>query len=57
MERYVVLGGERVPDHTPDQRNAIVEILSKRGRFPQVAIVWSDTSGIARAVDMIVVRP
>jgi hypothetical protein len=57
MDRYVLLNSERLPYRTTEQRNAIAEILSKQGRVPRIAIVWSDMGGTTHAVEMVVVKP
>lgn len=55
MERYVVLNEARLAIETHEQRNNIVQLLLAGGRFPRVAVIWSDVDGVAHAVDVIIV--
>ena len=55
MERYVVVGRERLPADTGEERSTVQVLLAKGRPFPRIALVWLDIGGMASAVDVIVV--
>lgn len=53
MDKYVIIGEERWPADTFEEKHAIVVALGSSDTRAPIAIVWQDNDGIAKAADVL----